>query len=153
MRFSRTFSSVESPRTFWKGRSLLSFDCNISAFLLATFDDLVFLVASRILQLSSSDSPCSQGQAVCYVTKVTEVSARWRSVCILLFSFFRLLFPHTTLHSIAQKFPLSFVFPVHHSILCVFHVNSRKPCRMNKDQACQALFRSYCDANPLKSKA
>ena len=24
---------------------------------------------------------------------------------------------------------------------------------MNKGQACQALFRSYCDAHPLKSKA
>jgi hypothetical protein len=30
----------------------VSLDCNISAFLLATFDDLLFMVASRILQLS-----------------------------------------------------------------------------------------------------
>jgi hypothetical protein len=51
-RDSRTFSSVGNWRTFWKGRSLVSLDCNISAFLFATFDDLLFMVASRILQLS-----------------------------------------------------------------------------------------------------
>ena len=59
-RRSQTFSSVESPRTSWKWRSILSCDCNISAFLLVTFDAIIFLVAIGILELYNSDSSFSQ---------------------------------------------------------------------------------------------